>query len=272
MSEGNQGQTPEAIDEHYFVSKLTSEPFYGKANNQFLRDALGWDEDRYWQVRNRLLDNGLVQKAHGGPGGKTLIAPPIPTLVAIPASDPEGLTPLTYVGESSLYEPVREQILRGWIKDEGYDSYVVRITAAAGRRDTGGTWTRPDISMVGIQKFKFLRDPVFDVVSFEIKPKDQITVEAIFEALAHRQSTTRAYAVFHSTNDDFNSKPEAGRIVALAEAHGVGVILADDPARYGSWAERVRAKRWLPDPADLNDFIQRVFPSTDHDEIIKLTK
>jgi hypothetical protein len=268
-------QTPEASDEEALLNKLSSNEFKGEANNGSLRSALNWDPLRYWSVRNRLLENGRVQKAHGGPGGKTILAPTIESTApqqseGTSASDTSA-SPL-YPNEPDLYDPMLLQIDSNWSRDEGYDSRITRKTAMSGSRNTGGKWTRPDISVVAIQKFKFLRDPVFDVISFEIKPIWQITVEGVFEALAHRQYTTRAYTIFHTSVSNFNSQPEANRIIALAEQHGVGIILAENPADYDSWVEQAKARRWSPDPADLNEFIQRVFPPSDHDEIIKLTK
>jgi hypothetical protein len=284
MSEKEVPLTKEASDELALLKVLT-EQFKGEANNGSLRDALTWDADHYWLVRNRLLANGRVQKAHGGPGGKTILSPSTPNLIGVPTvsvaeeaaggvgRDTVGEQPRReYEDEASLYEPMLKEIDANWILDEGYDSKITRLTALAGRRDTGGKWTRPDISVIAIQKFKFLREPVFDVISFEVKPRWEITVEGIFEALAHRQYTTRAYLVFHVSNEAFESEREANRIIALAEQHGIGVILAEKPDNYDSWIERVRARRWAPDPTDLNDFIQRVFPATDHDEIIKLAK
>jgi hypothetical protein len=268
-------QTPEASDEEALLRMLAG-PFGGEANNGSLRGELGWDADRFWLIRNRLLENGRVQKAHGGPGGKTILAPtPELSTVSRPEASPVNdlaRGPNLYAAEADLYDPILTQIDQNWSRDEGYDSRITRKTALAGSRNTGGKWTRPDICVVAIQKFKFLRDPVFDVISFEVKPVWQITVEGVFEALAHRQYATRAYAVFHTSSKNFDLQPETTRIIALAEQHGVGIILADNPASYDSWVERVKARRWAPDPADLNEFIQRVFPSSDHDEIIKLTK
>jgi hypothetical protein len=275
-------QTAEARDEVIFLETLTQN-FLGDANNGSLRAALNWDSERYWAVRNRLIDKGKVQKAHGGPGGKTILVTPAENLLGEPLTGQGGARPYEpvaadaassqqYPNEAALYEPIRQQIDTAWTKDEGYYSWLIRRTAELGRRITGGRWTRPDIALVAVQKFKFLRDPVYDVVSFEVKPRDQITVEGMFEALAHRQYTTRAYVVFHASREEFETEREAGRIIALSEQHGVGLMLAKDPSNYETWIERVRGRRWSPDPQEMNDFIQRIFPQSDHDEIIKLLK
>lgn len=184
--------------------KVLEQSFAGEANNGSLRDALGWTPERYWQARNRLLEGGRVQKVHGCRGGKTVLTPVASTVEAtVPVPREDGgpmLAGRSYEDEAQLYDPMLDQIASNWIRDEDYDSSIIRKTAAQGRRDTGGKWTRPDLTVVGIQKFKFLRDPVFDVVSFEIKPSWQVTVESIFEALANRQYTTRAYAIYHNAS------------------------------------------------------------------------
>ena len=104
-------------------------------------------------------------------------------------------------------------------------------------------------------------------MTFEIKPKGKIGVEAIFESLAHRQRVNRSYAIFHSTEEEFENSNESNRIKSLAVEHGVGVYLAGDPADFGTWTEHVPATRWNPEYADLNEFIQDVMPSCDHDAI-----
>jgi hypothetical protein len=263
-------------DEEELLKALNTQ-FSGKANNVTLRNALKWEQDRYFVVRNLLIDSGLVRKAHGGPGGSTFAVVP-------PESDanslvPEAESPLLpgsqekYPNEGALYEPMLRQIEKFWTIDERYDSSLCRMTGLAGGKNTGGKWTRPDITVVAVQKFKFLRDPVLDVISFEIKPIGKITVEGIFQALAHRQYTNRAYVIFHTDEENFNDQSEKDRIETLAEQSGIGLILAEDPDKYETWIERVRAKRWVPDPQDLNAFIGQTFPDpADQDTIIKMVK
>jgi hypothetical protein len=201
------GQTAEAADEDRLLQALKSPEFSGRANNGSLRKALGWESEKFWTVRNRLIDKGRVQAAHGGPGGMTIITE---ESVSIPnglSSEPSvALSDTTYTSEADLYKPMLKQIEDNWINEEGYDHSLVRLTAALGKRNTGGKWTRPDITAVAVQKFKFLRDPVFDVVSFEIKPRSDITVEAVFEALSHRLYTNRAFLILHISESDFDEQ------------------------------------------------------------------
>jgi hypothetical protein len=163
---------------------------------------LGWESTKYWEARNRLLDMGLVGKAHGGPGGTTFIIDQQPKaqIVDVEAADitPAPMQQDPYPDESSLYGPLMAQIEQNWARSEAYDGFIVANTARLGRRLTGGSWTRPDICLVGIRKFKFIRNPVVDVVTFEVKTRTDVTVKAVLEALSHRQASTLAYVVFTS--------------------------------------------------------------------------
>ena len=180
--------------------------------------------------------------------------------------------PGPYPDEASLYEPLLEQIEKNWARSEAYDQFIVTNTARLGRRQTGGNWTRPDICLVGIRKFKFIRNPVVDVVTFEVKPKTDVTVKGVLKALSHRQASTVAYVIFNVSKEDFVNNQESDRITGLAKGHGVGVILAADPMDHKTWVEEVRATRWEPDPEDLNSFIQEVIAEEKHEEIIKMFK
>ena len=44
-------------------------------------------------------------------------------------------------------------------------------------------------------------------------------------------------------------------VAAEAKRHGVGLIVAEDPANYETWDELVEAVRHEPDPERLNDFL-----------------
>jgi hypothetical protein len=109
-----------------------------------------------------------------------------------------------------------------------------------GRASTGGKWTRPDISLLAVKAYPYLPHRYFDIVTFEVKPAGQTTVEGIFQALSHQQFATCAYSVFHGPElpsaDLFQKKySDALRILSTARKHGIGVILATDIADLEAW-------------------------------------
>ncbi len=263
-----------------FMNCLLEAPFFGKAGNKSLRDALGWanSSDRYWQAHGRALDQGLIIQGRGKGGSVQTVE--LPTDVAAPAQaaqlETEAEKPISKK-EVALYEPVRKVIETSWVKSENYDDHVVSITALRGRTYTGGKWTRPDISLLAVKAYPYLPQRYFDIVTFEVKPAGSTTVEGIFEALSHQQFATRAYTIFHvpdlKQGEIFQEKyPDSLRILSTARKHGIGVILATDISDWEAWDEILSAERVSPDPEQANRFIATGFTQDTRDQIIKWHK
>jgi hypothetical protein len=64
---------------------LTAMPSQGVIGNGSLREKLGWDEDLYWYIRNRLLQAGHLVKGKGRGGSVQRVVP-----VASPVSAASG--------------------------------------------------------------------------------------------------------------------------------------------------------------------------------------
>ena len=95
-------------------------------------------------------------------------------------------------------------------------------------RYTGGTWTRPDLAVVGTKAYPYLPGRDFQIVTFEVKTDDAIDVTGVFEALSHLQFATISYVVFCTNGHNFDDYPDTERVLNLAKQHGVGVIAASD--------------------------------------------
>ncbi len=254
-----------------FVKRLREQPG-GKSGNKSLREALGWsgEEDRYWKAHGRAIDQGLVVSGRGKGGSVQLITlSDDSTVPSLPASPPPAK-------ESDLYNPAKVVIEQTWAKSENYDDYVVEITAQRGSAATGGKWTRPDLAILGTKAFPYLPQRLFDIVTFEIKPIGQTTVEGIFEALSHQQFASRSYCVFHvalDADESFQDKySEASRILSTARKHGIGVIIATNIADWETWDELLKADRVNPDPEQVNRFVATGFNTAIREKIIKWHK
>jgi hypothetical protein len=243
--------------------------------NKALREKLGWAEALYWSIRNKLVEEGLLVVARGKGGsvrkhfsevdehtsdGSTTIA----------NGKAGAATPL--VRELDLYDPMREAIADGWSMDNRWEpgDFVVDVTGKQGSAATG-KWARPDITFLGVRRYAFVPAKYFEVITFEVKPSDDFNVTCVYEALGHRRSATRSYALIHipAFDDDFESKNPAPiytktlqDIVEEAKKHGIGVIVAQDPGNYDTWFELAEAIRAEPDPEKLNEFLGRL-PSKD---------
>lgn len=221
--------------------------------SQRLREG-GWDDEQFWAVRNRLIDRGALALGRGRGGG--VRRPLVVVESAAQAGAQQAEPSIEDLRERALYEPMKRVIDTAWAQDNRLDQHIVEVTAHQGARVTGGRWTRPDITVASLRTFAYVPGKHFDVVTFEIKPCDTIDVTVIYEALAHRRAAHRAYALIHVPNER-KGQLEALVLEVAAEAkrHGIGLIVANDPADYETWDELVEAVRHEPDPERLNDFL-----------------
>lgn len=239
--------------------------FGGKAGNTRLIRTLQLPEEDYWGVRNRLVDAGALRlyRARGG----AVELPPLPQAAAEEVVAPAGnLAPALIPAdpareaERDLYEPVAA-VLRGqWSLDFRFQHQLVEIIASQGRRNTGGTWTRPDIVIAAIRVFPYLPGKFFDLITFEIKPRWALDVTAVYEALAHRRAATQSYVWLHCP-DPAEHEEILETIREEAERHGIGLIVAADPANYDTWDTRCEPTRVEPDPELLNQFVALQLPT-----------
>lgn len=272
------GEAIEPDDLDMLLRKLREQPNH-KSGNKALREKLGWENepDRYWKAHGRAIDQGSVVPGRGKGGSVQLVnltesvgpSQGITTQSADAAKQP-------IISELMLYPSAKEVIETSWAKSENYDDYIVEVTALRGRAYTGGKWTRPDIAILGTKAFPYVPQRLFDVVTFEVKPLGQTTVEGIFEALSHQQFASRSYCVFQvvlSAEESFQDKyPESGRILSTARKHGVGVIVAADISDWETWEEMISAERVNPDPEQVNRFIATGFSQEIRDKVIKWHK
>jgi hypothetical protein len=275
-----EGLTKEQIDK--FETELLAEvPEATPIGNVTLRGQLvgqGWDEARYWDIRNRLIERGLLQKG-GGKGGsvKRVIAEPPefkhlePALVLDGAATSQSAS--VEGREADLYPPMAEVIKTRWAQDYRMDATIVEVTAQQGSKATRGKWTRPDITVAGYRTFPYVPGKHFDLIVFEVKPYKALDVTVVYEALGHRRAANRAYALIHlpdENKEEFESALD--EVCSEAKKFGVGVIIASDPNDYDSWEEKVEAVRHEPDPERMNDFLAQQVPQGFREQIIKWFK
>lgn len=220
--------------------------------NMRLRKKLGWSNDRYFSVRDSLVDAGLVELGRGRGGSVRRVA-----------IDPDP--PVVFDRELDLYEPLRKVIEHEWAQARRITPVAVAITAHLGRAATGGTWTRPDITSVALRTFTYVPGSYLDITTFEVKPIDRLDVRAVFEAVAHRRAATEVYVLAHAP---FGWTREQLQPVAdVAMDNGVGFIVVEDPADFDTWDELVAPERFHPDPSQLDSFISTQLSAKDRAKV-----
>jgi hypothetical protein len=168
--------------------------------------ALNWDEEKYWRVRDRLFDEGKLVLGRGRGGSVArVVAVPVPPIQSASASrailDATG-SPMPVNTESDLYEPLLATLQAQWSRFRRLDNFLAAITANQGRRQTNGTWTRPDITGISVRRYAHVQGVHFDLWTFEIKPSWQVNVTGVFEAAAHSKFATRPFVMFNVPEDE----------------------------------------------------------------------
>jgi len=239
--------------------------------NTALIRQLGWTENRYWYARDCLLEAGVIVRAKGRGGAVRRSHPEESSGPAVSAeAEMIGEAALAYVHEADLYPDIRGTLETFWAKERQIEPLAVEISASQGRKATGGRWTRPDLVSVAVRTYRYLPGKYIEVVTFEVKPCDAITVTAVYEALAHLRSATHAYVIFHVPDEDAESvKQTIEEARHVSRAHGVGLITMGDPKAWDTWNELEEARRVEPDPERLDEFISVQLSQAAHDRIAR---
>lgn len=241
-----------------FVNKLRDQG--GKGGNIGLRRALNLSEDVYFTVRDRLADEGKISRYRAKGGGVALVEEHDSCPAQVLA------TP-----ENELYEDIANTLRDGWAKQYRLgDQSIVAVTALQGRRQTGGTWTRPDLVTVSVREYAFLPGKHLIVQTFEVKASGMADVTAVYEALAHRRAAHQAYVWLQSQQPIDENVLK--RVEEEARRHGVGLILASNPAEFGTWEVVAEAEFVEPSPEDLNEFLSIQLTDNTKEQVRRLVR
>lgn len=220
--------------------------------NRIQKDYKQGIEDKdYWDIRDALLamTPSPIGVRRGGGGAIYLLSPTTQQKTALPDTK--------YKKESDLYEPVLQYIRNWWVKDYRIERYVNEITAHKGNKDTGGKWTRPDITLFAVRQYPFIPGKTIELISFEIKPKDTFDIQGVFETASHSVFAHRSYLMIHMTKDpDSDNSDVLDRISRECERFGIGFITFTDPKDWDTYKNRQEAEHKNPDPDQLCDCMQ----------------
>ena len=206
-------------------------------------------DDDYWAVKNAVVADGLIGTGRGQGGSVYLVQP---------MAQKTEVVQKTERGESALYKPISEVVSQWFVKERRIDDddFRLQITAHQGRRRTGGMWTRPDITLVAVHSYPFIPGKALELITFEVKPPTVDPMSGLFEAASHRAFAHRSYLVIHA--DALEADGEAGRrLVSEADRLGVGVITFKDVAAWDTYSIEVEADHQIPDPFELNSFVEQ---------------
>jgi hypothetical protein len=256
-------------------------PSNGKSiGNATLRDLLRsafpqetFAQDDYFDLRNSLRADGKIErgKGKGGSVHRILSAPIInngikadPVATVVDQVEPAEGAPEPR--EADLYPPFKTVIESGYVPDNDLKPWICEITAAQGRKNTGGRWTRPDVALIAQQTFPYVPNKIFQVITFEIKPDLATALDGVFEASAHSAFAHKSYLAFPDS-PDYDDSPLYDRIHTECERFGLGLILFEDVKNWDTYDFQVPAKYRDPDPQAVNDFIKTQISEKGREEI-----
>lgn len=242
--------------------------------NGRLRRILGWEEDDYWEIRDALVKKGRLAVGYGRGGS-------VYRLLDEGEDEDEDEDENEhrceseeddierYPDEYSLYEGVREMLSKNWQQlFPGFPAPRRRWVDSSprqGRRETGGRWTRPDLSAVTINKYRYVPGSHLDVFTFEVKPRGQLNILGLYEAMGHSRRSNFAYVLYHIPPNESLSPAELEKhrrqieeIRREAIRLKVGMATFEDPAEAETWTVHVAPGRHGPEARLLNEFIENL--------------
>lgn len=244
-------------------------------NTRLRETCLGWEEDEYWPVRDSLVEKGFLVVGYGR--GGSVYRPPeeaddLPEAETATARLETRATE-RYPDEESLYPDVETMLRKNWQQlFPGFPAparHWVDSSPRQGRRETGGRWTRPDLSAITINKYRYVPGTHIDVFTFEVKPHEQFNVIGLYEALGHSRRGNFAYVLYHvpaAVSSEERHARQLDEIVREATRLKVGVATFEDPAEAETWTVHAVPGRHDPEARLLNDFIENL-PETIRNEV-----
>ncbi len=112
--------------------------------------------------------------------------------------------------------------------------------------------------LVEVRVWDYIPTKRLAIITFEVKTAGAVNVQAVYEALNHRQAATSSYVVLHIPPDQADLlRHQAEKVAAAGRTHGIGVLVAGDPGDHTSWRELVKAEQVPLDPDLADEFIGR---------------
>jgi hypothetical protein len=227
------------------------------------RSKLG---QRYWKVRSELVAGGFLIRGKGRGGS-----------VARSTADAEAALPTTKTGkgyvrkESELYEPLRRWLAEVWGEGvEPGDFFEVLITGTPRKKKrASGQWSRPDVTLVQVNSYDYLPQPVLDVTTFEVKRfSDAENIRSVYEAAAHSRWAHFSYLVAEVPNSDYEF-PE--RFVSELERFHLGMIFMwKEKSEWQFEEQEWETDRLSPEPEELNALLKGFFQDSKRAREFKL--
>ena len=234
--------------------------------NEFFRDP---GKDLYYKAEDDLVEEGRIERCRGCKGGISLVQRDDSQSQVDPESS-DSTAEESSSGERGHYERVLEEIKKHWTEERSVKHVYGAVTAYQGRRDTGGRWSRPDITLCTVSKWIFSPRPEGEVRTIEVKLfDDRLDIIGVYEALAHKSRSHYSYLMivnFPEEELDPDQRQGFDKIMVTAKSHGIGIITVPDSDNWSTWEFLVEPTRSDAAPQEINDFLYDQFPKSERDK------
>jgi len=226
---------------------------------------IGFPVERYWEIRERLIQRGLLAIGRGMGGSVYRL-----DITAQPPQKNQGRS--EWIPEQKLYEPFANYIRTIWMKENSIDlrDCAIQITANQGRRATGGKWTRPDLAVVAVKTYTYLPGRFLQVITFELKPAGFLDVAWVYEAAAHSRYAHKTYLCVHLPQgydkDDVNLR----RLEEECARFRLGLMYFKNPKDHGTYETLIEPVGQNPPPEQVDEFIRTQLDDHNKEQILKL--
>lgn len=211
----------------------------------------------YWKVQKGLVSKGVLTRGKGRGGSVARLG--VESEVGLAAK--KGKSAVRK--ESELYDPLKKWLDEEWGADiEGGDFFQVLVTGTPKKKGKkSGKWSRPDVTLVQVNSYDYLPQPVLEVTTFEVKKfPDAEDMRSVYETASHSRRTHFSYLVAEVPNLDYEF-PE--RFVSELERFHLGLIFMYK--NKGKWEfdeQEWETERLEPEPEELNRLLKEFFQAS----------
>lgn len=172
--------------------------------------------------------------------------------------------------ESDLYRPVRDYLEQRFcdLVRPRYGEFQPPISAetASGGGATG-FWSKPDLCLFAIWRFKYTPGWHLDLHGFEVKTERACNTASVHEALNQVSQLHYAHLVWHCPSWADQDR-RCREIHECCVRYGIGLITLSDPNNVDSFLVRVPAHRHEPAGDAIDEFIETRLKSDDRKKIL----
>jgi hypothetical protein len=208
----------------------------------------------YWKFQKELVSKGIFTRGKGRGGSVARLA--VESEVGLASK--KGKSAVRK--ESELYEPLKSWLATEWGEGvEGGDFFDVLITGTPRKKGRkSGKWSRPDVTLVQVNSYDYLPQPVLDVTTFEVKKfPDAEDLRSVYETASHSRRTHFSYLVAEVPDSDYEF-PE--RFVSELERFHLGLIFMwKNKGKWEFEEQEWETERLNPEPEELNRLLKEFF-------------